>query len=96
MDWPDAPLWLSNLVARGHLAHLALAVLGLEGLLVLVFRSRLGARALPLLVNVATGAVLMLIVRAALLGRPTFEILALFAVAFVLHLLDAMLRLRGR
>ena len=92
----EAWTWFEAFVREGHLAHLALAVLALEGLAILALRHRLGARTLPLLVNVATGAVLMLIVRAALLGRPVLEIAALFTLALALHLADAALRLRGR
>ena len=67
----------------------------IEALLVFAFRHRLGSRTVPLLVNVGTGIVLMAIVRAALLERPALEIAALFTLAFVLHLTDAVLRLRG-
>lgn len=88
--------WFEGFVRDAHLAHLALAVLVLEALIVLAFRHRLGAKTMPLLVNVATGVVLMAIVRAALLERPALEIAALFTLAFVLHLSDAALRLRGR
>ena len=88
--------WFESFVAGGGLATLALLVLALEALLVLVFRTRLGPRALPLLVNVATGAALMLIVRAALAGGSAWLIAALFTLAFALHLLEAGLRLRGR
>ena len=88
--------WFEGFVAGGGLATLALVVLALEALLVLVFRARLGPRALPLLVNVATGAALMLIVRAALTGGSPWLIAALFTLAFALHLLDAAMRLAGR
>lgn len=88
--------WFEEFVGGGGLATLALAVLAAEGLLVLAFRSRIGARAVPLLVNVATGVALMLIVRAALLGASAWWIALLFTLAFALHLLDMALRLRGR
>ena len=88
--------WFETFVRDAHLAHMALAVLALEALVVLLLRRRLGGRTVPLLVNVATGAVLMLIVRAALLERPALEIASLFTLALALHLADAALRLRGR
>lgn len=83
-------------VAGGGLAGLALAVLAVEAALILACRARLGPRAVPLLVNVATGIALMLIVRAALTGASAWTIAALFTLAFALHLADMGLRLRGR
>ena len=88
--------WFEGFVAGGGLATLALAVLSVEAVLILAFRARLGSRATALLVNVATGAALMLIVRAALTGGSPWLIAALFTLAFALHLLDAAMRLAGR
>ena len=88
--------WFARFVATGGLAALALGVLALEALAVLALRARLGPRAVPLLVNAATGAALMLIVLAALRGGSPWLVAALFTLAFALHLLDAALRLRGR
>ena len=88
--------FLDLLVRGALLPHLALAVLALEAVAVLALRRRLGARALSLLVNAATGIALMLIVRAAMLDRAPIEIVGLFTLAFVLHLVDTGLRLRGR
>ena len=89
------PAWVEAFVREAHLAHLALAVLLLEGVAVVAFRHRLGSRAKGLLANVATGIALMLVVRAALLDRPAFEIAGLFAVAFALHIMDMTMRLRS-
>ena len=86
--------WLEWAVREAHLAHLALGVLVLEAALALALRARLGARLPGVLLNIATGAALMLIVRAALLDRPAWEIAALFSLAFPLHLADMALRLR--
>ena len=86
--------WFAWLVEDARIAHLALLVLAVEGLVLVLFRSRFERFPRGLFLNVATGAALMLIVRAALLGRPALEIVALFGLAFALHLADALPRAR--
>ena len=86
--------WFEGFVLSAGLANLALGVLAVEALLVLVFRARLGSLAASLFVNAATGAALMLIVRAALLGAPALQIAGLFTLAFALHLTDIWVRTR--
>ena len=88
--------WFARFATEGGLAALALAVLAVEALAVIALRARLGARARPLLLNAATGAVLMLIVLLAQREGPWWAIAALFTLAFGLHLADGALRLRGR
>ena len=88
------PAWMETFVREAHLANLALLVLGIEAAALLALRRRLAGMTLGLMLNVATGVVLMLIVRAALLGRPAMEIAALFVVSGLLHGADMWLRLR--
>ena len=88
--------WLARFATEGGLAALALAVLTAEAFAVLAFRTQLGPRATPLLLNAATGAVLMLIVLLAQRGGAWWQIASLFTLAFGLHVADGALRLRGR
>ena len=88
--------WFARFATGGGLAALALGVLALEAIAVLALRDRLGPRAVPLLVNAATGAVLMLIVLVAQRGGPWWAVASLFTLAFALHVVDGAMRLRGR
>ena len=88
--------WLAGFAMSGGLAALALAVLAVEAVVVIALRVRLGRRAVPLLVNAATGAVLMLIVLLAQRDGPWWAVASLFTLAFALHLTDGAMRLRGR
>ena len=88
--------WFEGFVASAGLANLALLVLAAEIVAIIALRGRLSGATKSLLVNAATGIALMLIVRAALLGRPALEIAALFTLAFTLHITDVIVRLRDR
>ena len=92
MATADLVAWL---VADARLAELALAVLAVEAILLVAFRHRFRVFPRGPLVNVATGIALMLIVRAALLGRPALEIVLLFTLAFGLHVADMLPRVRA-
>lgn len=88
--------WFEGLVLSGGLANLAIAVLVVEAAILLAIRPRIGAVTGSLLVTLANGIALMMIVRAALLGRPAREIAILFTLALALHMLDVWVRLRSR
>lgn len=88
--------WFAAFATGGGLAAMALVVLALEAVAILAFRARLGRRAASLLLNAATGAVLMLIVLVAQRDGPWWQIAALFTLAFALHLADGASRLRER
>ena len=88
--------WFEEFVRSAGLANLAIGVLLLEAILFVALRRRLRGATTSLLVNAATGLMLMLIVRAALLERPALEIAALFTAAFAFHVVDVVVRLRAR
>lgn len=87
---------MSEFVANGSIADVALAVIALEAALLGWFRRGRGAEALldvgPFL---AAGAGLLVALRAALAGSSTTVIVAALAFAGVAHVLDLARRLRG-
>ena len=85
---------LTALADPGLLARIAIVVLGLEAVAFVLLRRRLAVRLPILLVNTASGVVLMLIVLAVARDASSAAILALFALSFGLHALDLSARLR--
>lgn len=87
---------MSELVASGLLADLALAIIVLEAAVIFWVRRAQGVRILvdigPFL---AAGAGLLIALRAALVGWPPTVIVAALALAGVAHCVDLARRLRA-
>ena len=84
---------IEGLVRDGTVALLALAILGLE--LVVLFGFKPGVPRLPLLANALSGMSLILALRAAILGQDALWIAVWLAVGFAAHLGDLVGRLRN-
>jgi hypothetical protein len=83
---------IEGLVRDGTVALLALAVLGLEGLAILLVAK--GQARLPLLANALSGVALILALRAALLDQAPHWVALWLGLSFAAHLLDVFSRLR--
>lgn len=87
--WPD---WVIAFVGDGRIALLALAVIGLEALVIIVFlrrRARIGS----LVLTMASGAGLLGALYAALSGAPAGAIAIWLILALVAHASDMATRL---
>ena len=82
-----------SLVSSGAVAWLALAVLGLEFLIVLALR-RQRKMLLSFAANALSGALLILAFHAALTGGSVATMASLLGLGFVAHLADTIIRLR--
>ncbi|RVU20740.1 hypothetical protein [Methylobacterium oryzihabitans] len=86
---------MPDVLASGSLVDLALVLVAAEAGLLLLWRRRRGPGRAALLVNLASGACLMLALRAALAGAPGFWLAAALAGAGAAHVADLWLRLRS-
>ena len=87
--WPD---WVISFVGDGRIALLALAVIGVEAVLVTVFlrrRARIGS----LILTMASGAGLLGALHAALSGASAGTIAVWLVLALVAHASDMATRL---
>lgn len=87
---------MADLFASGHIVDAILVLVGLEALLLLSLRARRGGGPAPasLLANLASGAALMLSLRAALTGAAWPAVAAWLSVALCAHLAEMTLRFR--
>ena len=86
---------MSDLFASGRIVDVVLLLVAAEAVVILAWRRRAKPGAGALLVNLASGACLMLALRAALVGAHwTWLALALLG-ALAAHLADLWLRLRS-
>ncbi|ACA18090.1 conserved hypothetical protein [Methylobacterium sp. 4-46] len=86
---------MSDLFGSGRIVDLVLALVALEAVALTAWRRRAGRPGLPgLLVNLASGACLMLALRAALVGAAWTWIALALAGAGIAHALDLRWRLR--
>lgn len=88
---------MAELVASGRLVDIALALVCLEALALLVVAGRrrgLRAGALDILPNLASGACLMLALRAALVGSGWGWVVVFLTLALIAHVADLARRLR--
>lgn len=86
---------IESLVMDGSVAWLAIAVLGLELVLLTVF-ARKGRSLVPFVANALSGLFLILALRAALVGSGAFLIAGLLGLGFLAHLIELVMRLRSR
>jgi hypothetical protein len=82
---------LAGLFASGHAADLVLLVMALEVSLLVALR---GAEAKPLIVATLPGALIVLALRAALVGADWRWIALPLALSWPIHLLDLRMRRR--
>lgn len=87
---------MSELFANGRIIDAVLVLVAAEAVLILAWRRRGGPGAGPLLVTLASGAFLMLALRAALAGAAWFWLALALLGALAAHLTDLWLRLRPR
>lgn len=87
--WPD---WVIAFVGDGRIALLALAVIGLEALVIVVFLRR-RARIGPLILTMASGAGLLGALYAALSGASAGTIAIWLILALIAHASDMGTRL---
>ncbi len=87
--WPD---WVIAFVGDGRIALLALAVIGLEALVIIMFLRR-RARIGPLILTMASGAGLLGALYAALSGASAGAIAIWLILALVAHASDMATRL---
>jgi hypothetical protein len=87
---------LDAFILDGTVAVAAIAVLGLELVVLLVLSRRNRAPIMPLVANLLSGLFLILALRAALLGSGANAIGIFLSLGLVAHLSDLVLRLRRR
>lgn len=87
---------LAQLFASGRIIDVILALVALEGAALLLWHRRTGRgpAAIPLLCNLASGAALMLAVRAALTGAAWPAVATCLLLSLVAHASELVLRLR--
>ena len=87
---------LAELFASGRIIDVILALVALEGMALLLWHRRTGRgpAAIPLLCNLASGAALMLAVRAALTGATWPAVAACLLLSLVAHASELFLRVR--
>ena len=87
---------METLFASGRIVELILGLVALEalGLVLWLTRTGRGLMARPLLLNLTSGAALMLALRASLVGAGWSVIAAWLALSFAAHLGELGLRLR--
>lgn len=92
---PDATT-LAALFASGRVIDAILCLVALEAAALVAWRIRSGVRPVlpPLLCNLASGAALMLAIRAALTGAHWMTVAACLALSLLAHLSELVLRLR--
>jgi hypothetical protein len=83
-----------DLLTSGHVVDVALLIVAAEAGLLVLWRRRRRPGPGALLVNLASGACLMLALRAALAGAPGSWLAAALAGAGAAHVADLGLRLR--
>jgi hypothetical protein len=86
---------IESLVTDGSVAWLAIAVLGLE-LVLLTVLARKGRSLVPFVANALSGLFLILALRAALVGSAAMTIAALLGLGFLAHIIELVMRLRSR
>ncbi len=94
----SSPAWLEDWLHSGHAIDFMLAVVALEVLALALWRRR-DARALgwrELVGPVLAGVLLLLGLRAVLLGRSATEVMLWLTASFPAHLFDLRLRLARR
>ena len=87
---------MAELFASGQIVDAILVLVGLEALLLLALRARRGGGPAPasLLANLASGAALMLSLRAALTGAAWPVVAGWLTVSLIAHLAEMTLRFR--
>ena len=87
---------MAELFASGQIVDAILVLVGLEALLLLALRARRGGGPAPasLLANLASGAALMLSLRAALTGAAWPAVAGWLTVSLFAHLAEMTLRFR--
>jgi hypothetical protein len=86
---------LPDFFATGRIALLVLAVMLVEGVVLLALARRSGAvRLFPIAANLASGACLVLALRAALIGAPWTMTALWLGLSFAAHAADLISRLR--
>lgn len=87
---------MAELFASGRIVDVIVALVALEALLLVALRLRFGRGPTPaaLLSNLASGAALMLAVRAALTGADWPIVAAWLLAALLAHLTEMMIRFR--
>lgn len=88
---------MEELIASGRALDLILTLMGIEvmALVLLWARTHRGVPPIPLIVNLAAGACLLLALRAALVGGGATAVGSFLVLALVAHLLDLALRWRS-
>ncbi|AWN45748.1 hypothetical protein DK419_04970 [Methylobacterium terrae] len=86
---------MPDLLTSGHIVDAALLIVAAEAGLLVLWRRRSGPGRGALLVNLASGACLMLALRAVLVGAPGYWLAAALAGAGAAHVADLWLRLRS-
>ena len=88
---------MESLFASGRIVELILGLVALEalGLVVWLRRTGRGTLARPMLLNLTSGAALMLALRASLVGAGWPAIAAWLALSFAAHLGELALRMRA-
>ncbi|WP_336485355.1 hypothetical protein [Methylobacterium nigriterrae] len=88
---------MADLFASGRIVDLILGLVALEALILLALRARTrrGPAPAQLLLNLASGAALMLALRASLVGAEWPPIAGWLAISFGAHLAELALRLRA-
>ena len=89
-------LTMTELFASGHIVDAILVLVAMEAVLLLIWRRRTGRGPPPvaLLCNLASGAALMLAVRAALTGAAWPVVAACLLLSLIAHGSELFLRLR--
>ncbi|KMO35932.1 hypothetical protein ACQVP2_00785 [Methylobacterium aquaticum] len=86
---------MPDLLTGSHIVDVALLIVAAEAVLLVLWRRRRGPGRGALLVNLASGACLMLALRAVLAGAPGYWLAAALAGAGTAHVADLWLRLRS-
>jgi hypothetical protein len=86
---------MEALFASGRIVDLILLGVAVEAGLLILMRNRLGGRAAPLLATLASGAALMLALRAGLIGAPWPAVAGWLLAGLFAHAADLALRARG-
>ncbi|MET7247891.1 hypothetical protein ABZT49_31520 [Methylobacterium sp. EM32] len=86
---------MPDLLASGHIVDAALLIVAAEAVLIVLWRRRGGPGRGALLINLASGACLMVALRAVLAGASGYWLAAALAGAGAAHVADLWLRLRS-